>query len=159
SVLAAPDDRPSALTRKGKPHSSVNTVVLNCAVKCDHMPSRVPGLPQTSRRLRPSARILIRVTESLRYGESLTRSATGIIRNRPGEAARAKLLVQPKRASANDKGAAAKIAPSWPTWPVTCVTTGACRTRNHKVTSLITLTNTVASPAPITALARTATGN
>ena len=39
------------------------------------------------------------------------------------------------------------------------VTSGACRTRNHTVTSRITLTKIVASPAPSSARASTASGN
>ena len=64
SVLAASDDSPSPRTRNGKPHSSANAVLLNCEVKCDHIPRRVPGLPHTSRSDRARARILMRATRS-----------------------------------------------------------------------------------------------
>ncbi len=42
---------------------------------------------------------------------------------------------------------------------MSCVTIGACRTRNHTVTIRMTLTKTSASPAPSTARATTAIGN
>ena len=72
---------------------------------------------------------------------------------------RANARVQPSSVSAYDSGAAAMIAPSWPTWPVIWVTTGAWRTRNHEETRRIRLTKIIASPAPRTARAATATGN
>ncbi len=93
----------------------MNTVAENCEVKCDHIPSRVPGLPHTSRRVRPSARILTRTTSSRRYGESLTARATTTIRGTPIAEASAKVCVHPSSRSAIDSGAAATIAPTWPT--------------------------------------------
>ncbi len=128
-------------------------------MKCDHIPRRVPGLPHTRLSDRRRARILIRTGPSRRYGESLTPSATATIRTMPSDDARANVLVQPSSWRAKANGAAAMIAPIWPTWPVIWVTTGAWRTRNHSATSRITLTKIVASPAPSTALASTATGN
>ncbi len=128
-------------------------------MKCDHMPSRVPGFPHTVRSDRASDRILILTTSVRRYGESLTSNATATISGTPIADAHANVRVQPRLCSASDNGAAATIAPSWPTWPVIWVTSGACRTRNHTATSRITETNTTASPAPRTARATTASGN
>ena len=68
----------------------------------------------------------------------------------------AKALVQPSAWRRYDSGPAAAIAPSWPDRPVSWVTIGPCRTRNHAVTRRITLTKTMASPAPTTARASTA---
>ena len=66
------------------------------------------------------------------------------------------MRVQPSSLRRYDSGPAAAIAPSCPVRPVSWVTIGACRTRNQIVTSRITLTNTIASPAPTTARAATA---
>ena len=67
SVLAAlPDESPRPCTRNGNPHSSAKTVGENCEVKCDHIPSRVPGLPHTRLSVRRRARILIRARASRR---------------------------------------------------------------------------------------------
>ena len=82
------------------------------------------------------------------YGESLTSNATATMSSTPTEEASAKAWVHPSSCSAHASGAAAMIAPSWPTWPVSWVTKGACRTRNQTDTSRITLTKTIASPAP-----------
>ncbi len=71
----------------------------------------------------------------------------------------AKARVQPKVWRRYDSGPAAAIAPSCPVSPVSWVTIGACRTRNQSVTSRITLTKTIASPAPSTARAATAAEN
>ena len=153
SVLAVVVESPWPRTRNGKPHSIENTVTENCEVKCDHMPSRVPGLPHTVRSDRPSARSLIRTTPRRRYGESLTSIATSTMSGTPIAAAQAKLRVQPSSCRARDSGAAATMAPSWPNCPVIWVISGAWRTRNHTAMSRITLTKTIASPAPSTARA------
>ena len=70
----------------------------------------------------------------------------------------AKAPVQPSSWRRYDRGPAAAIAPSWPDRPVSWVTIGPWRTRNHTVTRRITLTKTIASPAPTTARAATAAG-
>ena len=124
-MLAVVGERPWPRTRNGKPHSIEKTVTENWDVKCDHIPSRVPGLPQIVRRDRPSARILIRTTSPRRYGESLTSSSTATASGTPSEDAQAKLAVQPSSRSARDSGAAARTAPSWPTCPVSWVISGA----------------------------------
>ena len=152
-------ESPCPRTRNGKPHSNVNTVIENCETKCDHMPSRVPGFPQTSRSARASAASLISTTSARRYGESLTIRTTTTISTTPTDDASAKARVQPSSESARVSGAAARIAPTWPTCPVSWVTSGAWRTRNQADTSRITLTKIIASPAPTTARAPTATGN
>ena len=92
-----------------------NIVTENGAVKWDHMPRRVPGLPHTVRSDRVRARILMVTAEVRRYGESFTSRATPTISTSPTDDARAKLAVQPRVCSAQASGPAAAIAPSWPT--------------------------------------------
>ena len=43
---------------------------------------------------------------------------------------------------------AAAIAPTWPTMPVSCVTNGACLTRNQTATRRSSEVKIIASPAP-----------
>ena len=95
----------------------------------------------------------------MRYGESLTSRATATISTRPIDEAAAKAGVQPHCCKAYANGAAATIAPSCPIWPVSWVTIGACRTRNHAVTSRSTEVKIIASPAPITPRDSNASGN
>lgn len=57
-------------------------MIENWAVKCDHIPSRVPGLPHTLRSSRASAPTLIRTGPADRYGESFTSTATATISSR-----------------------------------------------------------------------------
>ena len=68
-------------------------------------------------------------------------------------------LVQPQVARAAASGAAAAIAPSWPTMPVSWVTNGACLTRNHTATSRSSEVKIIASPAPSRTRAAMPTGN
>src|SRR6201996_8356340 len=95
--LARPEDNPSPRTRNGYPHNSVNTVALNWELKCDHIPSRVPGLPHTSRSDLASLRILILATSTPEYGESSTTRVTTTIPTRPSREANANAWVQPRR--------------------------------------------------------------
>ncbi len=99
------------------------------------------------------------MTPSRRYGESLTSSATATITTRPIDEAAANAGVHPHSCRAYARGAAARIAPSWPTCPVSWVTVGACRTRNHAVTSRRTEVKIIASPAPSTPRESNASGN
>ena len=135
------------------------TATENCEVKCDHMPSRVPGLPQTVRSDRVSARILMATAVWRRYGESLTTSATATMRTSPIDDAAAKVLrpAQAVQCPGERTGSGDRTRAGRP-GPVICVTSGAWRTRNHAVTSRRTDTKIIASPAPRTARASTATG-
>ena len=62
-------------------------------------------------------------------------------------------------ASAAARGAAAAIAPTWPTMPVSWVTNGACLTRNQTATSRSSEVKIIASPAPSRMRAAMPTGN
>ena len=126
----------------------MKTVAPNWDVKCTHSPSWVPGLPQTSPSVLVSARILIRSTASPRYGESFTSRSRNPESTTPTPAAVANDRVHPHAASAVASGVAAAIAPSWPTMPVSCVTNGACFTRNHTATTRSREVKIIASPAP-----------
>ncbi len=89
----------------------------------------------------------------------MTSASTATSRTTPTLEVSAKARVQPSAWRRYASGPAAAIAPSWPVSPVSCVTIGAWRTRNHTVTSRITLTKTIASPAPSTARDATAAAN
>ena len=113
SVLAVARDSPWPRTRNGKPHSIAKTVIENCDVKWVHIPSRVPGLPQTVCTCRASARSLIlrrtvagvrRVLDQQRHRDHQHHPDRRRERERAGPA---ELL-----ASAHESGAAARIAPS-----------------------------------------------
>lgn len=67
--------------------------------------------------------------------------------------------VHPKRCSAAESGKEAAIAPSCPSWPVSWVSRGVWRTRNHRATMRITLTKTMASPPPMRIRAASPTPN
>ena len=62
-------------------------------------------------------------------------------------------------ARAAASGAAAAIAPTWPTMPVSWVTNGACLTRNQTATSRSSEVKIIASPAPSRTRAAMPTGN
>ena len=48
-----------------------------------------------------------------------------------------KVGVQPTPRSAAASGNEAAIAPTWPSWPVSWVISGLCRTPNHRATTRI----------------------
>ena len=76
----------------------------------------------------------------------------------PTLAAVANDFVQPQVASAAASGPAATMAPTCPTMPVSCVTNGACLTRNQTATSGHEV-KIIASPAPSRMRAAIPTGN
>jgi hypothetical protein len=89
----------------------------------------------------------------------LTSASSSTPSTTPTLAAVANDLVHPQVARAAASGVAAAMAPTWPTMPVSCVTNGACLTRNHTATSRSSDVKTIASPAPSMMRAAMPTGN
>ena len=151
-------ESPWPRTRNGKPHSIAKTVAENCGREVRPHPQPGAGVAPDGLHRPGQGPQLHPRRAGAAYGESLT-SADRDHQHHADRGGQREGTGPAELCSAQDSGAAATIAPSWPTWPVIWVTSGACRTRNQTETSRITLTNTIASPAPSSARASTAAGN
>jgi len=157
SALAVARGSPSPAIRNGKPQISANTVPVNCVVKCDQMPSRVPGCRHAPASSRPTrAKVIAAPDRIRRSGVSRNAAIATMAETIPAQAVDRKAVVHPGPARRAANGTAESTCPNCPTMPVSWVTTGTRRAGNHCGTRRSTLRNVIASPAPTRTRATTA---
>ena len=160
SAPTAPGESCWAVSRYGTPHSSVNTIIENWVPMCPKKPSRVPGRRHTARSCRPISR-----ADTDGAGDQCRRGVAHHGQRQPRAHARwprrPPRTPSPSRPRAAGPRTAPRTAPARTGRACRSAarTTGTRRAGNQRGTRLNTALNTIASPAPTSTRASTASGS